>query len=91
MSMNSSLCHGRTAEPAFTIRRVTASDIPVLAHHRAAMFSDMEQLSAAQREPMTPATAAYLRKAFDGLSCMHPGTGGDSTNVSVSRPPTKCA
>jgi ribosomal protein S18 acetylase RimI-like enzyme len=51
-------------EPAVTIRRATASDVKVLARHRAAMFSDMGQLSPVQREPMTRATAAYLRKAI---------------------------
>jgi len=50
--------------PAFTIRRATASDIPVLAHHRAAMFNDMGQLPSVLRAPMTRATAAYLRKAI---------------------------
>jgi ribosomal protein S18 acetylase RimI-like enzyme len=50
--------------PPFVIRAAGPSDIPVLAAHRAAMFRDMGQLTARQEQPLTRATAAYLREAL---------------------------
>lgn len=50
--------------PIFTIRKATAADIPVLAHHRAAMFRDMGTLMPYQMEPLQRATGAYLAEAM---------------------------
>ena len=50
--------------PIFTIRQATAADIPVLAHHRAAMFRDMGTLMPYQMEPLQRATGAYLAEAM---------------------------
>ena len=48
----------------FTVRGAGASDIPRLAHHRAAMFRDMGQLAAHLEEPLAQATAVWLREAL---------------------------
>lgn len=52
------------SHPSFTVRQAGATDIPVLAHHRAAMFRDMGQLASHQEESLKRATAAYLREAL---------------------------
>src|SRR3954471_24883726 len=52
------------AGPLFTIRNATSIDIPVLAYHRAAMFSDMGTLTPYQMEPLQRATEAYLSAAM---------------------------
>jgi GNAT superfamily N-acetyltransferase len=46
------------------VRQAGATDIPLLARHRAAMFRDMGQLPSHQEEPLVQATAAYLRDAL---------------------------
>jgi ribosomal protein S18 acetylase RimI-like enzyme len=51
-------------QPLFTVRQADATDIPLLAHHRAAMFRDMGQLASHQVEILERATAAYLRDAL---------------------------
>ena len=48
----------------FSVRQADATDIPRLAHHRAAMFRDMGQLAAHLEEPLEQATAAWLREAL---------------------------
>jgi ribosomal protein S18 acetylase RimI-like enzyme len=48
----------------FAVRAATVTDIPVLAHHRAAMFRDMGQLPTHHEEALTRATASYLRDAL---------------------------
>jgi len=48
----------------FAVRPADIADIPHLAHHRAAMFRDMGKLAPHQLEPLTRATAAYLRDAL---------------------------
>ena len=48
----------------FIVRQAGATDIPVLAHHRAAMFRDMGQLAVHLEEPLAQATAAWLRDAL---------------------------
>jgi ribosomal protein S18 acetylase RimI-like enzyme len=48
----------------FTVREARASDVPALAHHRAAMFRDMGQLAARREPSMVQATATYLREAL---------------------------
>ncbi len=53
-----------TSEPLFAVRQAGASDIPLLARHRAAMFRDMGHLSSHQEEPLAQATASYLRDAL---------------------------
>jgi GNAT superfamily N-acetyltransferase len=53
-----------SSAPPFSVRVADAADIPTLAAHRAAMFRDMGQLAAHQREPVVRATAAYLRDAI---------------------------
>jgi ribosomal protein S18 acetylase RimI-like enzyme len=53
-----------TVEPLFTVRQAGATDIPLLARHRAAMFRDMRQLPSHQDEPLAQATASYLRGAL---------------------------
>jgi ribosomal protein S18 acetylase RimI-like enzyme len=52
-----------TAHHSFVVRQADATDIPLLAHHRAAMFTDMGQLASQQAEAMECATALYLRDA----------------------------
>ena len=46
------------------VRQADATDIPILARHRAAMFRDMGQLAAHLEEPLEQATAAWLREAL---------------------------
>jgi ribosomal protein S18 acetylase RimI-like enzyme len=48
----------------FTVRPAEASDIPILARHRAAMFTDMGQLSSDLTAPLVDRTASYLRDAM---------------------------
>src|SRR4029453_504460 len=48
----------------FTVREADATDIPLLARHRAAMFRDMGKLAAHQEETLVRATATYLRDAM---------------------------
>ena len=48
----------------YIVRPADATDIPVLAHHRAAMFRDMGQLAAHLEAPLEQATAAWLREAL---------------------------
>jgi ribosomal protein S18 acetylase RimI-like enzyme len=48
----------------FTLRQADASDIGLIAHHRAAMFRDMGTLAAHRMEALERATAAYLRDAL---------------------------
>jgi len=51
-------------KPSFDVRPADLSDIPLLAHHRAAMFRDMGKLAPHQAEPLERATASYLREAM---------------------------
>lgn len=53
-----------SVNPSFTVRQATARDIPLLAHHRSAMFRDMGQLETDQEQPLQEATASYLRDAL---------------------------
>jgi ribosomal protein S18 acetylase RimI-like enzyme len=48
----------------FTVREADATDIPLLARHRAAMFRDMGKLATHQEETLVQATATYLRDAM---------------------------
>jgi ribosomal protein S18 acetylase RimI-like enzyme len=52
------------AQPVFAVRPADAIDIPLLAHHRAAMFRDMGQLAPHQEKPLEQATTDYLRDAL---------------------------
>jgi hypothetical protein len=49
----------------FTVRQADASDIPLIAHHRAAMFRDMGKLASLEEEALRTATASYLRAALE--------------------------
>jgi ribosomal protein S18 acetylase RimI-like enzyme len=49
---------------AFSVRSASLSDLPVIAHHRAAMFWDMGRLAPHQEEALLGATASYLREAM---------------------------
>ena len=49
---------------SFAVRQADATDIPLLVHHRAAMFRDMGQLASHQEETLERATASYLRDAL---------------------------
>jgi ribosomal protein S18 acetylase RimI-like enzyme len=49
---------------SFIIRPADVNDIPILAGHRAAMFTDMGQLPSSSRTPLIDATASYLREAM---------------------------
>jgi GNAT superfamily N-acetyltransferase len=51
-------------QPSFAVRQADATDIPLLAHHRAAMFRDMGRLLAPHEEALERATASYLREAL---------------------------
>jgi ribosomal protein S18 acetylase RimI-like enzyme len=51
-------------QPSFAVRPADAADIPLLAHHRAAMFRDMGQLAPPLEEALRRATASYLREAL---------------------------
>jgi ribosomal protein S18 acetylase RimI-like enzyme len=48
----------------FAVRLADVTDIPILAHHRAAMFRDMGRRLAHHEEALERATAAYLRDAL---------------------------
>lgn len=48
----------------FIVRPADETDIPRLAHHRAAMFRDMGKLASHQEESLVRATASYLRDAM---------------------------
>ena len=52
------------SEPGWVVRPADASDIAVLARHRAAMFRDMGQLVSHQEEALERATASYLSEAL---------------------------
>ena len=52
------------SDALFDIRPAAAADIPLLAHHRAAMFRDMGQLAPHQEKPLREATASYLWDAL---------------------------
>jgi GNAT superfamily N-acetyltransferase len=49
---------------AFHVRQADASDIPLLAYHRVAMFRDMGKLATDQQEPLERATASYLSESL---------------------------
>ena len=49
----------------FAVRQAIASDLPLIAHHRAAMFRDMGKLASHQEEALQAATASYLRDALE--------------------------
>ncbi|HEU5217237.1 MAG TPA: GNAT family N-acetyltransferase [Gemmatimonadales bacterium] len=46
------------------MRPADETDIPALAHHRAAMFRDMGALASHREESMVRATVSYLREAL---------------------------
>ena len=48
----------------FVVRQAVETDIPVLAHHRAAMFRDMGKLVSRQESLLERETAAYLARAL---------------------------
>jgi GNAT superfamily N-acetyltransferase len=50
--------------PGFTVRQAGASDIPLLAYHRAAMFRAMGKLASHQVQALERATALYLQHAL---------------------------
>ena len=47
------------------MRAASADDIPLLAHHRAAMFRDMGRLAPQQEAALQGATASYLHDALE--------------------------
>jgi ribosomal protein S18 acetylase RimI-like enzyme len=49
---------------SFVVRQADAADIPLIAHHRAAMFRDMGQLAPHRETALQAATAAYLHEAM---------------------------
>jgi ribosomal protein S18 acetylase RimI-like enzyme len=49
---------------SFIVRAAVIADIPVLAHHRAAMFHDMGTLPSQQIGALESATTSYLREAM---------------------------
>jgi GNAT superfamily N-acetyltransferase len=49
---------------AFAVRPAAAADIPVLAHHRAAMYRDMGTLAPQFEDEMMTATQEYLQQAI---------------------------
>jgi ribosomal protein S18 acetylase RimI-like enzyme len=55
---------GSVVQPAFAVRPAGAADIPLLAHHRVAMFRDMGALAADQEAPLARATGAFLDAAL---------------------------
>jgi ribosomal protein S18 acetylase RimI-like enzyme len=55
---------GKGKRRMFTVREADATDIPLLARHRAAMFRDMGKLATHQEETLVRATATYLRDAM---------------------------
>ena len=50
--------------PTFLVREATIVDVPLLAHHRAAMFRDMGRLASDREMALVAATAEYLRGAL---------------------------
>lgn len=52
------------ARSSFTVRQAVVADIPLLAHHRAAMFRDMRKLVSDQQPVLERETAAYLAAAL---------------------------
>src|SRR5690242_12351924 len=48
----------------FTVRPAVVADIPLLAHHRAAMFRDMGKLPSHQQATLQRETTAYLAAAL---------------------------
>ena len=54
-----------SSRESFAVRAAGADDIPLLAHHRAAMFRDMGKLAPDQEEALRGATASYLRDALE--------------------------
>lgn len=50
---------------SFTVRAASADDIPLLAHHRAAMFRDMGKLGPHQEDALRAATTSYLQNALE--------------------------
>ena len=50
--------------PGFTVRQADASDVPLLAYHRAAMFRAMGKLAGHQVQALEGATALYLQNAL---------------------------
>jgi len=50
--------------PTFAVRRATIADAPIIARHRAEMFSDMGSLPRALYEDLVAATISYLQKAL---------------------------
>ena len=48
----------------FKVRQAETTDIPQLAHHRAAMFRDMGQLAPHLEDGLELATASYLHEAM---------------------------
>jgi len=53
-----------TMSGSYRIRPAEASDIPVLARHRAGMFRDMGQLAAHLNDSLERATASFLEVAM---------------------------
>jgi ribosomal protein S18 acetylase RimI-like enzyme len=51
-------------QTTFAVRRADATDIPLLARHRVAMFRDMGQLAPHQEALLERATASYLNDAL---------------------------
>lgn len=54
-----------SSDDSFTVRAAGADDIPLLAHHRVAMFRDMGKLAPRQEEALQVATASHLRDALE--------------------------
>jgi ribosomal protein S18 acetylase RimI-like enzyme len=50
--------------PSFSVRQANASDIPLIARHRATMFREMGKLRAQHEESLAQATASYLSDAM---------------------------
>jgi ribosomal protein S18 acetylase RimI-like enzyme len=68
----------------FSVRAARASDVPVLARHRCAMFRDMGKLIPDLQEPLHQATTAYLRDAMprgEFLAWVAETAGEDTTIV----------
>ena len=55
---------GSVTQPAFTIRPATVADIPILARHRCAMFTDMGDLAAADWDALAAASGTYFAAAL---------------------------
>lgn len=50
--------------PSFQVREAAVGDIPLLAHHRGAMFRDMGRLASGGEAALVRATAEHLRDAM---------------------------